>query len=35
MIEAELRAIWLDGYVLDKYIDAYLDIEFEDEEESE
>jgi len=32
-IYAELRAIWLDDYVLDDYIEGYLEVEFEEEEE--
>ena len=31
-IYGELRAIWLDDYNLEEYIEAYLDVEFEEEE---
>ena len=34
-IYAELRALWLSDYILDKYIEGYLEVEIEDEEESE
>lgn len=36
MIYSELRAIWLNDYVLDDYIEGYLEVEYEEyEEESE
>ena len=31
-IYSELRAIWLDDYNLEEYIEVYLDIEIEEEE---
>ena len=32
MIYGELRAIWLNDYELEEYIDAQLNLEFEEEE---
>ena len=32
MIYGELRAIWLDDYVINDYIDAQLNLELEEEE---
>jgi len=34
-IYAELRAIWLENYVLDDYIEGYLEDSFEEDEENE
>ena len=31
-IYSELRAIWLNDYNLEEYIEVYLDIEIEEEE---
>ena len=32
MIYGELRAIWLDDYESNEYIEAYINVEFEEEE---